>query len=195
MSYFNATKTHCKNGHEFTKENTLISEKRGRVCKVCRDIRTKEWINKNPNRRMQILQKSTYKHSEEDRKKRYARSRTLKGKYGELKSSSKKRNFEMSIDFQTYEILVSNKACHYCKGKLSETGHNLDRIDNRLGYLLDNVVTCCTRCNFVKGLLESAGFLYPRTVELLMELLDTSAHQITSKETHDSSIRLTSRSF
>lgn len=29
-------KTHCKNGHEFTEENTYISSIGGRVCRICK---------------------------------------------------------------------------------------------------------------------------------------------------------------
>ncbi len=33
----NARKSHCKNGHEFTKENTIIADKgKRRLCAVCR---------------------------------------------------------------------------------------------------------------------------------------------------------------
>ena len=31
----NKLKTHCKYGHEFTKENTYINGKNGRSCKIC----------------------------------------------------------------------------------------------------------------------------------------------------------------
>ncbi|MFI5416442.1 MAG: HNH endonuclease signature motif containing protein [Nitrososphaerales archaeon] len=43
----NARKTHCKNGHEFTKENTGIT-KSGRNCRVCnREVAKKYyWRNK-----------------------------------------------------------------------------------------------------------------------------------------------------
>lgn len=40
-------KTHCKNGHEFTRENTHMTIN-GRVCKVCRYTRVKEWRERHP---------------------------------------------------------------------------------------------------------------------------------------------------
>lgn len=58
-----------------------------------------------------------------------------------------------------------------CRGPLSPTGHNVDRVDNRKGYEWSNVVPCCGPCNTRKGYLEGAGFTYPRNVELLRELL------------------------
>lgn len=32
---WNKSKTHCKHGHEFTKENTLIRNKKHRACRIC----------------------------------------------------------------------------------------------------------------------------------------------------------------
>ncbi len=40
-THFQASKTHCKNGHEFTKENTYIRPNGSRECRTCmrdRDI-------------------------------------------------------------------------------------------------------------------------------------------------------------
>jgi hypothetical protein len=42
----NARKTHCKRGHEFTKENTLLV-KNGRNCKSCRAITNSKWQKEN----------------------------------------------------------------------------------------------------------------------------------------------------
>lgn len=47
-STFNARKTHCKHGHEFTVENTYITPAGGRQCKACRFATVKVW--RNPGR-------------------------------------------------------------------------------------------------------------------------------------------------
>jgi len=44
----NARKTHCKNGHEFSKENTYIKLNNGRVCKICSNNAHKVRYKKNP---------------------------------------------------------------------------------------------------------------------------------------------------
>lgn len=41
----NSKKTHCKNGHEFNKENTRIT-KNGRQCVICRRKYSREWAIK-----------------------------------------------------------------------------------------------------------------------------------------------------
>lgn len=37
-SAVNARKTHCKNGHQFSKENTYITKRGGRTCRACRRV-------------------------------------------------------------------------------------------------------------------------------------------------------------
>lgn len=44
--------------------------------------------------------------------------------------------------------------CGDCNGKKS-----LDRVDNTLGHLQDNVVTCCVRCNLVRGQMPYQAWL------------------------------------
>lgn len=44
----NARKTHCRHGHEFTPENTVVKMRRGhpaRVCRTCRDEQNRaQWL-------------------------------------------------------------------------------------------------------------------------------------------------------
>lgn len=40
---FNAQKTHCKRGHPFTEENTIILGGRNRACRVCASERMRAW--------------------------------------------------------------------------------------------------------------------------------------------------------
>ena len=48
----NARKTHCKNNHEFSSENTRYTKSGGRVCRTCEYLRRKRW---RENRRAQGL--------------------------------------------------------------------------------------------------------------------------------------------
>lgn len=41
----NGRKTHCPQGHEYTKENTL-HKKRGRYCRICQRAYTQDWRDK-----------------------------------------------------------------------------------------------------------------------------------------------------
>jgi 5-methylcytosine-specific restriction endonuclease McrA len=47
-------------------------------------------------------------------------------------------------------MVFQGAICFYCKtNNYLELG--LDRIDNSLGHSLDNVVTCCSKCNNILG--------------------------------------------
>jgi hypothetical protein len=124
-------------------------------------------------------QQATYRNTPERKKRAIERANKrrerIKGtpsyRYVWLKSQAKQRNIKLEISFDEYEALISNEFCRYCKNDLPIHGHGLDRVDNRLGYAMTNVVPCCTQCNTRKGLLEKIGFVFPRTVELLKELL------------------------
>lgn len=68
----------------------------------------------------------------------------------------------------TYEffLLVINRNCYYCgaKPRLLKSYNNIiangvDRFDNKIGYIKSNVVTCCTKCNLMKGKFSNNEFV------------------------------------
>lgn len=75
--------------------------------------------------------------------------------YRSIKKGAIGRNksFKLSYDFVINEII---KSCNYCGSKPNQLKknktytfyhHGLDRVNNKLGYLESNVVSCCTTCN------------------------------------------------
>ena len=75
------------------------------------------------------------------------------------KRGGKKRKWSL-LETEFYEI--SHRKCYYCGEPPSQTrkgkgyGHDfvyngLDRIDSRKEYTIDNVVSCCKRCNMAKN--------------------------------------------
>lgn len=44
--HYNEAKTHCKNGHEYTKENTILSSTLARKCRICTKNYRKEYNKK-----------------------------------------------------------------------------------------------------------------------------------------------------
>lgn len=49
--------THCRRGHEFTEKTTRIHKSGYRTCKICSDLKDKEWIKNNPL----LIRAHTYK--------------------------------------------------------------------------------------------------------------------------------------
>ena len=55
------------------------------------------------------------------------------------------RSFDLDVDFVEQEIC---KPCSYC-GE-DELKRTLDRVDNSIGHLKDNVMVACIRCNYAR---------------------------------------------
>lgn len=89
-----------------------------------------------------------------------------------LKKMAKQRNLSfMLTKEQCYTLLTSS--CHYCDeipsikyksgAKKFDTGTfvgaGIDRLDNSKGYILENCVSCCRRCNCGKWIQNKEDFL------------------------------------
>jgi hypothetical protein len=91
-----------------------------------------------------------------------AASRAL---FNNRKNQAKYRNLLWQIDFDLF-INLSLSSCHYCGrepsyatnfGTKSMSKYNgqfiyngIDRVDSSIGYVVDNIVTCCGICNRMK---------------------------------------------
>jgi hypothetical protein len=84
--------------------------------------------------------------------------KSLEGRYSKYKRNTKykskveddntKRVFDITFD----EFVIRVKSpCVYCGREAKENDYNgLDRVYNDIGYTLDNVVSCCSDCNYCK---------------------------------------------
>lgn len=77
--------------------------------------------------------------------------RTPHGRFMESKSHAAKRGITWGLTEAEFIAARGNGLCVYCNGSLPETSAGLDRKDNSVGYLPENVVPCCYRCNTMKG--------------------------------------------
>ena len=94
-------------------------------------------------------------------------------RFAGLRCKARYRGIACTLTRTQYDSLVCHP-CYWCNGVLPPYGHGIDRLDSHGEYALDNCVSCCSRCNYLKGRLEALGFVYPRTAELLRELLKCS---------------------
>lgn len=117
-------------------------------CQICDDIRKErrrqsclKWRANNPNI-IKLLSK-TY-HRDNCTKPRF--------RYNKFKQDAKSRDLEFSISLEQYSKLIK-PPCFYCRGAFGQVtkGTGLDRIDSNIGYVIWNVVSCCTTCNRIKN--------------------------------------------
>jgi hypothetical protein len=79
-------------------------------------------------------------------------------------SCQKRKNHEVSINYDYFINLIKDSKCHYCDkeldfskhtrdkyGKYASRAYQLDRMDNSKGYVEGNLVTCCWNCNRMKS--------------------------------------------
>ena len=91
--------------------------------------------------------------------------------YNNLKASCKYINREFKLSFEEYKLLIL-KNCHYCKippiklcnkAEVKKYGdfyyNGIDRMDNSIGYIFENCITCCYICNRGKSNMKYEDFL------------------------------------
>lgn len=86
---------------------------------------------------------------------RWREANPVRHLYTKRMAVAKRRDILWSLTLEDCESLYG-KPCAYCG---SDTTLNLDRIDNDLGYEVDNVQPCCVVCNRMKETMDSKEFL------------------------------------
>jgi hypothetical protein len=87
-----------------------------------------------------------------------AKINSIKLQYGVYQRSAglKQLPFEMTQD--EFERVVKNP-CKYC-GIIQDKGFNgIDRIDSGVGYVIENSVSCCSMCNYMKNTVSASVFV------------------------------------
>lgn len=88
--------------------------------------------------------------------------------YSQYCRNIKHRGLDMDLSFDEFKSL-SEKPCFYCgnnpparslkRQNLTMIANGIDRVDNNLGYILDNCVSCCEWCNRAKGAYDKEYFI------------------------------------
>jgi hypothetical protein len=82
---------------------------------------------------------------------------------------AKRRNLVWTLSPSDFFFLTT-KNCFYCGGLPTNRSHKpnqhgdfiyngIDRLDNSLGYTLENTVSCCQKCNWMKNKISAREFL------------------------------------
>lgn len=80
-----------------------------------------------------------------------------------------KRGIDFTLSYEDF-LNLSYGSCVYCgaahgKDCKNETGskhkllNGIDRVDSNKGYTIDNCVSCCSKCNYMKGRLSVREFV------------------------------------
>lgn len=77
-------------------------------------------------------------------------------RWSEIKQNAFSRGLPFTLTREQFAEFWK-KPCSYCSEPIEHIG--LDRIENNLGYVYENVVSCCGQCNSMKGSLPRADFL------------------------------------
>lgn len=81
--------------------------------------------------------------------------------YGRYKKSAEKRGLSFNLTKEQFRELT-NKNCYYCGGTPNQvifkrdangvyTYNGIDRVNNEIGYEIENCVSCCKHCNIMKN--------------------------------------------
>jgi len=89
----------------------------------------------------------------------------LKTIHSKYKSSAKKRGYVYMLTLDDLKLYYK-KPCYYCNGNVNTV--SLDRVDNTKGYLFNNIVSCCIKCNIMKHTQTQEEFIQRcKTIALL----------------------------
>lgn len=100
------------------------------------------------------------------------------------KNRAAKKGREFSLTVEEFRLLI-NSDCYYCGSPPKNTSFNsknindvfvyngIDRKNPKLGYFKENVVACCSDCNYAKSDLTTEEFF-----NLITKIYNRHAHQI-----------------
>jgi len=113
-------------------------------CKECEKERGKQRRKNNPEYFKN--QKENWRQTHKENYKKYRN--TIKSKYLSYKNNARIRNHNFDLTVEQFKTFWQ-KPCMYCGAKIKTVG--IDRIDNNIGYKIDNCVSCCKICNKMKS--------------------------------------------
>ncbi len=120
-----------------------------------RALYKRKYYERNLDKAKEYNKKSYLLHRDKKLKQVSKQSKTLKGKYKIYMNNAIKRNYIFELTFEEFTNLTSSN-CYYCN---SSPENGVDRLDNNLGYIIENCVPCCTMCNIMKNKYSFSTFI------------------------------------
>jgi hypothetical protein len=108
---------------------------------------------KDPEIKREHMRK--WRKTEKGKAYRAADKQSISGQWRAYRYGAKKRDLEWQLSKEEFSWLAESR-CYFC-GEEPQSG--IDRLDSYKGYTIDNVVACCTRCNFMKSTMDEKFFI------------------------------------
>jgi len=141
-----------------------------------------EYLKKNAERIQKMRDNMTQEQINAYNKKRQINTKITLGYY---KNRAKRLGIYWDTTIDQTILQMLQQKCYYCNGITKTKNHNgIDRINNRQGYVVDNIKPCCNICNIMKGCLDLSVFLL--RIEHILSFL-----KIINARTHTNINRLT----
>lgn len=127
-------------------------------CMNHRQRRIDEDISEYLKRNAQNAKQWRENNPEKTKENNKSRLENLNIHYSNYIRSARDKNLDFKISQEEFNKIVK-EPCHYCN-VIQERGFNgIDRLDSNTGYVLDNCVSCCKTCNYMKCSLSTDVFL------------------------------------
>ena len=113
-----------------------------------------QYLNKNAENAKQWRDRNPEKVASNNQ----SRLENIKIHYSNYKRSANDKNLEFGLSSDVFDEIVK-APCYYC-GTIQDKGFNgIDRQNSEIGYVVDNCVSCCQMCNYMKASLSVDAFL------------------------------------
>jgi hypothetical protein len=125
-------------------------DKRCKIYLISRQKAIQNGVGEYLKRNAENMKKWRENNPEKQKIVNVNKKKSYKVKYSNYKRSAKYRRLSFSLSREQFIDLV-NGNCFYCANKETDTLTGIDRKDSKLGYDLENCVSCCKICNYMKG--------------------------------------------
>lgn len=103
-----------------------------------KDSKNKAWYNANRAARLAHIEKK--------------RRATPEGRWIRIVDRCARTTHQLEISREDFIKWADiNRTCAYCGLVYDGSGSGVDRINSSIGYRIDNIATCCKRCNHAKN--------------------------------------------
>ena len=135
--------------------NSEVREKIGKKSRAKRAAKDIDgYLQHNANVMKNWRDRNPEKMEEANRKRR----ESIEAHFKIYQRSARLKKLEFTFSEEEFKTLITQN-CYYCN-TLDEKGFNgIDRMNQSVGYIQSNGVSCCIMCNWMKGSLDSATFI------------------------------------